>query len=237
MINIFSPIYPDVPQPNCKEIYDKDGLRKSGLYRINLKDDKGEFTVFCDMNLQGGGWTIIQRRVNNVTDFNRNRDAYNIGFGDFNGSFWLGLEKIKRLTDYKSQTFELYLGFESFLSGAGQDLSWAKYGSFGLGTSTADYALSISQFDNNSPASDSLTSHNGEKFSTPDDDNDSHNTKHCAEDLKSGWWYHSCHDSHLNGVYHWNGVHPTSDYDGIIWESWLGNSDTLKTVVMAVRPA
>ena len=186
------------------------------------------------MTLWSGGWTIIQRRVDNTTSFNRNRKEYNIGFGDFNGNFWLGLEKIKRLTDY--ETFELYIGLESFLTGTTAHLGWSKYGSFSLGTDANDYKLSISNYDTTSSAGDAFEFHDGEFFSTPDEDNDS-GTSHCGSIYSSGWWYHNCHDSHLNGVYYWNGVHPTATFDGIIWEDFTGNTNSLKTVVMAVRPA
>ena len=222
----------DVPLCSCKELKDK-GYTKSGLYRINLDDDKGEFTVFCDMNLVGGGWTIIQRRVDNSTSFDRTRKEYNVGFGGLNSNFWLGLKKIKRITD--GGTHELYVGLESFLPGASQ-LAWSKYGSFGLGTDDLDYPISISSYDSSSTAGDAFVNHDGEKFSTPDEDNDSAAT-HCADTHSSGWWYHDCHDSHLNGIYYWDGTHPTSTADGIIWDKFLPDTRSMKTVVMAVRLA
>lgn len=203
-----------------------------------MNDGKGEFHVFCDMNLQGGGWTVIQRRVDNTTSFDRHRKHYNVGFGDMDGgNFWLGLEKIKRITD--TATHELYIGLESFLTGS--VIAYARYGTFSLGTDTTDYPITISQYDSASTAGDSLTltnGHNGMKFSTPDEDNDSSGS-HCASDYNSGWWYNQCHNSHLNGIYYWDGVVPSSQTykDGIIWDSWLGQSASMKTVVMAVRPA
>lgn len=225
----------DVPMCGCKDIKD-EGYTKSGIYRINPNDGAGEFNVFCDMNLQGGGWTVIQRRVDGDVSFNRNRKQYNVGFGDMNdSSFWLGLEKMRRLT--AGSTHELYVGLESFLSGASQ-LAYAKYGSFSLGTDAADYSLSISLYDLDSTAPDSLLAHDGEKFSTPDEDNDSASS-HCASDHSSGWWYHDCASSHLNGIYYTSGTHPTpvTVFDGIVWNGWLGPTRSLKTVVMAIRPA
>lgn len=217
----------------CKELYD-DGQTKSGLYLTNLNDGKGEFQIFCDMHLEGSGWTIIQRRVDNTTSFNRSRKDYNIGFGDMDdGNFWLGLEKIKRITDCSSH--ELYIGLESFLTGTAQ-LAWARYGTFSLGTDATDYQITISNYDSASSAHDSLSANNGEKFSTFDEDNDS-SPNHCGEDHSSGWWFDNCGQSYLNGIYYWDGVHPVgSPFNGIIWDSWLGQTKSLKTVVMAIRP-
>lgn len=222
-----------MPLANCKDIYNA-GERVSGLYRINPNDGGGEFLVFCDMNLQGGGWTVIQRRVNDSTSFNRTRKDYNIGFGNFNGNFWLGLEKIKRLTDYSSS--EIYIGMQSFLTtdDVAFQLAWARYGSFSLGTNQNDYQLSISQY--SGTAGDSFKIHNGKKFTTSDEDNDSDDLENCAVKYSSGWWYNNCYEAHLNGVYYSSGEHPTSTHDGIIWKDWIGTTRTLQTIVMAIRP-
>ena len=53
--------------------------------------------VRCDMDTNGGGWIIIQRRTDASVTFNRNWNDYKNGFGDLNGNFWLGLEKIHKL--------------------------------------------------------------------------------------------------------------------------------------------
>lgn len=226
----FSFMLTDVPMCDCKDLKDKGGFTKSGLYKINLNDDKGEFVVFCDMNLQGGGWTIIQRRVDNSTSFNRGRKEYSGGFGNFNSNFWLGLKKMQRMTD--SASHELYIGMESFVTAS--SLAYAKYSTFSLGTDANDYPLTISGYDTSSTAGNAFVDHHGEKFSTPDDDNDA-STSNCAETFSSGWWFHDCHDSHLNGIYYHTGFHPTGQADGIIYDTWLSSPNSLKTVVMAIR--
>lgn len=47
---------------------------------------------------------------------------------------------------------------------------------------------------------DAMTYHNGEKFSTRDQDNDNWD-KHCAQSYLGAWWYKSCHYANLNGQY------------------------------------
>ena len=51
----------------------------------------------------GGGWTVFQRRMDGTVDFFRTWADYLKGFGDLKGEFWLGLNKIHRLTQASSR--------------------------------------------------------------------------------------------------------------------------------------
>ena len=44
------------------------------------------------------GWTVIQRREDGSEDFYRPWDEYAEGFGELNGEFWLGNDKIHQIT-------------------------------------------------------------------------------------------------------------------------------------------
>ena len=220
-----------MPLQNCKELNDY-GFKKTGLYVVQPGDNAGEFVVYCDMTLLGGGWTVIQRRVNDSLTFNRSWDSYKNGFGDFAVNFWLGLDKIKRLTNSGSGNMELYIGMETFLGTA----PFSRYGIFNLEGDS--YKLHIGRFNGSSTGGNSLRTHDGESFSTYDADHDSHTSKNCAALFKGGWWYRQCHDSNLNGVYYNNGVMADPAIpDGIIWEDVTGDHSSLKTNVMAIRPA
>lgn len=230
-ISNFFPIFADVPLENCKAIQES-GFNTTGLYVIQPKHKGGEFTVFCDMTLLGGGWTVIQRRVDASVNFNRKYRFYRNGFGNYFENFWLGLEKIHQLT-HEADDVDLYIGLESFNG----ESRHAVFSNFFVENEDAGYTLRLGQYVNeNSTAGDSLVSHSGMRFSTKDLDRDSLSGTNCAEALKGGWWYKNCHESNLNGVYYEDGKLPTHLPDGILWQDWLGDRTPLKTVVIATRP-
>ena len=89
---------PDLPHhKNCAEVY-TSGVSISGVYTID-PDGSGTFDVFCDQTTAGGGWTVFQKRMDGSVDFYRSWADYKRGFGNLNGEFWLGLDKIYRLSD------------------------------------------------------------------------------------------------------------------------------------------
>jgi ficolin len=79
---------------------------------------------------------------------------------------------------------------------------------------------------------DSMKSHNGSQFSTPDQDNDGNYRFNCAVDYHGAWWYWSCYSSNLNGEYGGPGA---SGFTYILWE-WEDNFESLKGTTMMVRP-
>ena len=84
------------------ELY-KSGRRVSGVYPID-PDGLGAFNVYCDQTTAGGGRTVIQERMVGSDNFNRTQEDYKHGFGNLVGEFWLGLDKINRLTRNKTTT-------------------------------------------------------------------------------------------------------------------------------------
>ena len=73
------------------------GFSSSGVYYI-IPDGGSPMQVFCDLITNGGGWTVFQKRLDGSVDFFRNWESYKNGFGDLNGEFWLGNDKLHRLT-------------------------------------------------------------------------------------------------------------------------------------------
>ena len=114
------------------------------------------------------------------------------GFGDLNKNYWLGLEKIYRLTKANSM---LRVDLRSFTKGYG----YAQYSHFRVGHCVTSYKLAISGY--SGTAGDVLKYHNGMKFTTKDRDNDIRKKENCATAYHGGWWYNSCHYSNLNGMH------------------------------------
>ena len=121
---------------NCAEHY-KAGRRASCVYTIK-PDGKNKFEVFCDQENAGGGWTVFQKRLNGSVDFSRNWSDYKRGFGDLSGEFWLGLNKIHRLTNQTKS--KLRVDLEDFDG----KTAYAEYDTFVVAERRAEmYTLSV----------------------------------------------------------------------------------------------
>ena len=177
------------------------------------------------METDGGGYTVFQRRKDGSVDFYRNFSDYEEGFGDLNGEFWLGLSKIHRLTQ-DGTDYTLRVDLEDFEN----ESRYAKYSTFNIGDSTTDYTITVGGYSGD--AGDSLAYHNGGKFSTKDRDNDI-SSYNCAVQYSGAWWYYSCHNSNLNGLY-LGGSH-SSNGDGVNWKDWKGQRYSLKFTEMKIR--
>ena len=192
-IMILPPFLFTVPFKSCQQAYES-GFKYTGLYPIHLMNVEA-FNVPCDMATDGGGWIVFQRRVDATIDFYRLWNEYKNGFGDMNGNFWLGLEKLHKLAapgkgailrvDVKHMTYP-------------NELKYAKYNTFEISNEADGYRLQVGGYTGN--AGDSMQRHNGCKFTTKDRDQDTWNGN-CAVSYHGAWWYTGCHDSNLNGLY------------------------------------
>ncbi|XP_012300697.2 ficolin-2 [Aotus nancymaae] len=209
----------------CKDLRDR-GHFLSGWHTVYLPDCR-PLTVLCDMDTDGGGWTVFQRRVDGSVDFYRDWAAYKQGFGSQLGEFWLGNDNIHALT--ARGTSELRVDLVDFED----NHQFAKYRSFQMAGEAEKYRLVLGAFVEGS-AGDSLTSHNNQSFSTKDRDNDLH-TQSCAVMYQGGWWYKTCHVSNLNGRY-LGGAHD-SFANGINWKSGKGYKYSYRASEMKLRPA
>ena len=177
------------------------------------------------MDTDSGSWVVFQRRMDGTVDFYRNWADYVKGFGDLNGEFWLGLNKIHRLTQATNTTLRVDLAdFE------GEKL-YAKYTTFKVLDSSRKYQLTIAGYTGH--AGDSLIAHTGMNFTTKDQDNDRRLHDNCAILYAGAWWYSNCHSSNLNGKY-LSGQH-ASYADGVIWYHWKGHHYSYKITEMKLR--
>lgn len=111
---------------------------------------------------------------------------------------------------------------------------YAKYSSFQVGNENTEYTIHLGGYSGN--AGDSLTYHDGQKFSTYDKDYDSHAGLSCAQHSRGAWWYKTCHNSNLNGEYLQKDAPSPGQGRGVIWYHYKGDySNSLKFTEMKVR--
>ncbi|KAK3699450.1 hypothetical protein QZH41_018594 [Actinostola sp. cb2023] len=213
---------------NCASIHKSNGkVSTSGVYRIRPSPSRSS-QVYCDMVTSGGGWTVIQKRLDGSVDFNRGWADYKRGFGNKLGEYWLGLDAIHALTSQGS--YQLRVDLEDFEG----NTRYAEYDSFNVADEADKYRLTIGNYSGN--ARDSLTYHNNMAFSTKD--RDAHDAVlsgvSCAVLFSSSWWYNKCLRSNLNGLY----LGSTNDKykKGVIWYYWRGFYYSLKKAQMKIRP-
>ncbi|KAM3911649.1 ficolin-1-like [Leptodactylus fuscus] len=208
---------------NCEEVQDQ-GAVLSDWYTI-YPDGNQPLKVLCDMDTDGGGWIVIQRRWDGSVDFFRTWADYKKGFGSRLNEFWLGNENIHQITSIG--TWELRVDLQDF---EGKKV-FAKYASFQVLDESQKYELLIGAFLEGT-AGDSLGGLSKTKFSTKDEDNDNRDGS-CSLLFKGGWWYTNCHSANLNGLYHL-GEH-TSHADGINWYTARGHTYSFKHSEMKIR--
>ncbi|XP_066281160.1 ficolin-2-like isoform X2 [Branchiostoma lanceolatum] len=212
---------------DCLELLNT-GHTTSGVYTIYPDGGgKSPIHVYCDMDTDGGGWTVFQNRKDGSVDFYLNWQAYKTGFGDLRGEFWLGNDNLHRLTS--QGMYELRVELEDF----DNNTTFAEYSMFRVEEEMHKYKLTVQGY--SGTAGDGMANHNNMYFSTKDRDNEQHSYD-CADRYKGAWWYGDriCHQSNLNGQYH-AGAHQ-SFADGINWQPWLGNNYSLKRTEMKIRP-
>ncbi|ALC41965.1 CG8642 [Drosophila busckii] len=196
-----------------------------GIHLIQLPEFR-PFLVPCEGRTAAGpGWMVIQRRYDGSVDFYRNWQAYRQGFGKLNAEFFLGLEKLHRLTSY--QPHELYVSLRLFNG----TTRFAFYDDFLIGSESEGYVLKLLGT-YHGDASDAMRTHDKMKFSTYDRDHDEFTHMNCAEYHHGAWWYDFCSRSNLNGKYFKAG---TDSEQSIFWDRWY-SFNSLKSVQMLIRP-
>lgn len=212
---------------DCQDLF-AQGQRASGIYTIQPKNSK-PFNVRCQMT-PGGGWTVIQKRQDGSQNFNQLWESYRKGFGNLNGEFWLGLDRIHSISKQGQYVLQVELSDE-----AGQRQE-ARY-RFQVDGEERMFALHLEQ-DPSSGAQQGIvsTGASGLPFSTADRDNDLAADVNCAEQLSGGWWFSNCGESNLNGKYpqrHWR-HHPRRQ--AMFGAVLQGHSGPLSTTLLKIAP-
>ncbi|XP_040543473.1 fibrinogen-like protein 1-like protein isoform X3 [Gallus gallus] len=172
-------------------------IQPSGLHPI---------VVYCEMNVTGGGWTVIQRnRYNTDITWAESWSTYKYGFGNVHSDYWLGTEYIHQITKQKVYRVRFVI------QDASNNIRFAEYNLFSVDNESQGYRLRLGSY--SGTAGDAMTSansavvHDNMKFSAKDLDQDT-NSGNCASANGGGWWYSSCYSVRLNfkGYLTWSGL-------------------------------
>uniref|UniRef100_A0A674HHK5 Tenascin XB n=1 Tax=Taeniopygia guttata TaxID=59729 RepID=A0A674HHK5_TAEGU len=133
---------PPLPHPHPRDCAEEqlNGPGPSRETLIFLRGDPARpLRVFCDMETDGGGWLVFQRRQDGSTDFWRGWESYARGFGNISGEFWLGNEALHELTT--ATRTELRIDLRT-----GRDSAFALYRDFAVGSAEERYRLRVGAF-------------------------------------------------------------------------------------------
>ncbi|XP_015425341.1 PREDICTED: LOW QUALITY PROTEIN: tenascin-X, partial [Myotis davidii] len=211
-----------VPFPrDCGEEM-QNGAGTSRTTTIFLNGNRARpLDVFCDMETDGGGWLVFQRRMDGRTDFWRDWEDYAHGFGNISGEFWLGNEALHSLTSHGDYSMRVDLR-------AGGEMAFAQYDSFRVDSAADYYRLHLEGY--HGTAGDSMSYHSGSVFSARDRDPNNLLIS-CAVSYRGAWWYRNCHYANLNGLYG-----STVDHQGVSWYHWKGFEFSVPFTEMKLRP-
>lgn len=211
LVKILSDIKKSIRPRNCAD-HLHAGQTTSGLYNVFLRaDDITGKLVYCDMETDGGGWTVIQRRGqfgNSAYYFYRNWTEYAEGFGDPSKECWIGNKALHALTE-DGEGMELRILLKN---DTGDSVS-IEYDSFQVASEEQYFKLQLGEL-LGPPGWDALRDGHNCAFTTFDQDHDNL-PENCAKTFRGAWWYNRCHAANLNGL-NMNGWHE-SFADGIEW--------------------
>ena len=116
---------------------------RSGVYAMQEQCRAGRRKTYsyCDMETDGGGWLMIQRRINGTVPFNRTLEEYENGFGDASSEFWYGLKNILCFTKDKND-IELRIDLE-YPNGT---RGFVHYKQFSISETSSNYQASTTAF-------------------------------------------------------------------------------------------
>ena len=211
----------------------------SGIYSIRdpCSSDQlfssAKLAVYCDMETDGGGWTVIQRRNLSMdwVNFTRGIADYENGFGDLDGEFWIGLKTIYELTNRQDVALKVIVDGGSYY--------W-NYPLFKIYTRGNRYGLSTSMAVGTGNIRYSLFRYEGNPmyFNTYD----FWTGQNCGFIRQSGWWYYNnnCGNAraNLNGRHQPSGLCGTdSARERLFWSTRSSSSVYVYGhSVMMIRP-
>ncbi|KFB49700.1 hypothetical protein ZHAS_00018192 [Anopheles sinensis] len=179
---------------SCKEI----SKEKSGKYVVHFGIRMIK-SVYCEQQVQNGGWIVFQHRFNGEVDFNRSWAEYRDGFGSIDGEFWMGLKYLHKITS--SRKYELLVEIRDYSGNYG----YANYDHFEIGSEAEQFTLKVGKY--SGTAGDAMTFNHDTKFATADHKDSNFKA---AKYYEGAWWFGRASYTNLNGPYkNATGIHQT----------------------------
>ncbi|KAK2138581.1 hypothetical protein LSH36_2775g00000 [Paralvinella palmiformis] len=110
----------------------------SGIYNTGFENRD----IVCEMEVDGGGWTVIMRRKDGSVDFNKDWENYKQGFGSLEGEFWAGNEFIHKMTNDGGK-YTLRIDMTNYQ----KESIYAKMTEFSLGPESDNYRFHFMEWD------------------------------------------------------------------------------------------
>ncbi|XP_063813080.1 angiopoietin-related protein 5 isoform X2 [Pseudophryne corroboree] len=227
---------------DIKDNFEPISKAPSGIYIIQPEGTDFSFQAFCDMDYRGGGWTVLQKRIDGTIDFQRTWLEYMEGFGELSGEFWLGLRKTFCILNQKNTSFMLNIALEA----EDGTLAYATYDNFWIEDEKTAFIMHVGRYFGT--AGDAIRGYkkednqNAMPFSTYDVDNDNcypsctfsgAKVTSCSQhNNRSGWWFSQCGLANLNGFHR---VTRAVDVPGIHWDTWKENNSTVKIKSASIK--
>nr|XP_039265841.1 fibrinogen-like protein A isoform X2 [Styela clava] len=218
---------------DCNEVCDNTttitnqptGFTFYGREAMFIDENTGRgFRAYCDCSSgKNRAWTVIQRRSSNKVSFDKTWEEYEKGFGTPLEDYWLGLHRLHTMTDKQPYEMKINIRFKKSYK------TTANFGIVIIGSRETSYQM-ILGLNTGKLSNAFMRVHNGMKFSTKDNDNDNWSGGNCAKWFGGGWWFNSCTEQNLNGVYYPNSPGP----DRITWGG--DTSPDIEMIEMKIRP-
>jgi len=204
------------PQRDCLA-HRQNGMKIDGYYTVTMNGYRTT-QVYCDQTTSGGGWTVIQRRMDGSTNFYRRWNEYKVGFGKLHREFWLGNENIHLLSLQAVYPKGSELMINMRLHGYTGNY-WYRYSHFQVDSERSHYLLHVSGASGNLSPSVFVSYQNKVEFSTWDKDRDGSSSYNCAQSYQfSGWWINGAGNTCTG--YQAAGFNLNGPYDKYRTRSW-----------------
>lgn len=215
-----------------RDCSDLPPLSPSGVYTLRPGMVALDVPAYCDMDQDGGGWTVVVRRgdIEPREDFYQDWETYKWGLGELEQEFYWGNEYLWMLTSQLDRRYQVHFWLEDWDGYT----RYALYEDFVIESEAANFRLQVGEYSGD--AGDSFAYNNNHYFSTYDSDNDT--SRHsCAENREGAWWYGDCTNCQLTGQYY-EGGHSGDAGLGITWWFWKSTEPfSLKSAVMKIKPS